>query len=568
MHVVAISLENFMSHTKTRLELPKTGVVAITGTNGAGKSSFIEGIGWGGWGKTLRETAPWHGDGKPPCKVRLDTEEMVVERERNGSKSKLEWSHIQGREQDAPGATSDDPEYETPTKSQEALQSFLGVSFDLWRKSHVFSSADAAHFSVATDGERKRLIESFLGTDRFDPALKACRIDLKAAEDKLSALQRSQEVQAAKLDAARLRLDEAKKGLAASRAPDGPAPKAKPGKPLDHYDSQISDAKRELKQLQNKRLGLIGAGAEHEAAVRQAEQLLNRLRADKCPTCTQKIDPKFRKQLADQADEAKTAAKEAKAGVKDEVDELVALIEEAEEAIDAISRKRSDRAQELALVERAKAEADRIERARTLLDKARREADEAVFSLTEALEALEGQLSEVQADVDELTECEKVLGLKGVRANILGESLGGIEAVTNAWLARLRENLSIRLSPYSENKSNDNVQDKISLAIVGTGDGKGYKANSGGERRRVDVALMLGLAEVSAAAQGHEAGTLWFDEVFDCLDEDGVAAVAEVLRELAETRCVVVITHSKIMLDRLKGARHLRVEAGKAEWVS
>lgn len=568
MHVRAITMKNFMSHQKTRLELPPTGVVAVTGTNGAGKSSFVEAVGWGGWGKTLRGTPPWHGDGKPPCGVRLDTEDMVVERTRTGSKSELEWRHIQGAEQDAPGARSDDPEYETPTKAQEALESFLGSGFDLWRKSHVFSSADAAHFTVATDAERKRLIESFLGTDRFDPALKACRTELKTATDKLAVLERTKEVLCAKLEAARTRLDEAKKGLAANKAPEGPPPKAKPGKPIDHYDQQIAEAKKELRQLQQKRLQFAGAGAEHEAAVKQAEQLLSRLKADKCPTCTQPIDHAFVKRIAEKALKDKEAAKDAKAGVREEVDQLVALIEEAEEAIDAITRKRAERAQELALVERAQAEAARVEKARALLEKARRESDEQLFKLDEELTATQEKIDVVTVDVAELTECEQVLGLKGVRANILGDSLGGIEAVANAWLARLHEKQQIRLSPYSENKSNDNVQDKISMSVVGVGDGKGYKANSGGERRRLDVALLLGLAEVAAGARGEEAGTLWFDEVFDCLDEDGVAAVAEALSSLAEKRCVVVITHSKIMLEKLRGARRLHVEGGKAEWVS
>jgi DNA repair exonuclease SbcCD ATPase subunit len=162
----------------------------------------------------------------------------------------------------------------------------------------------------------------------------------------------------------------------------------------------------------------------------------------------------------------------------------------------------------------------------------------------------------------ELEYTERVLGLRGVRAPLLAGSLSGIEAVANAWLARLgRAGLRVVLHPYSEKKSGG-VVDAISLDVAGAGGGYGYKASSGGERRRIDVALMLALAEVAAAAHGHLQGTMFFDEVFDQLDVGGLDSLAEALQELAQDRCVVVITHSEILVDRVPWARHFHVSNG------
>ena len=132
-------------------------------------------------------------------------------------------------------------------------------------------------------------------------------------------------------------------------------------------------------------------------------------------------------------------------------------------------------------------------------------------------------------EIDELQVAEKVLGMRGVRVKVLGHALAGIEHVANGWLSRMSSGVKVELKSFTETKT-AGINDALSLEIHGVGGGHGYKATSGGERRRVDAALILGLAEVAAAASGGGDGTLWMDEVFDALDVDGCAAVAECLR--------------------------------------
>jgi len=120
----------------------------------------------------------------------------------------------------------------------------------------------------------------------------------------------------------------------------------------------------------------------------------------------------------------------------------------------------------------------------------------------------------------------------------------------------------LRLSPYQEKKSGG-VTDSISLEIEGAGGGYGYKAASAGERRRIDVALLFALSEISSAAHGTMAGTLFVDECFDGLDSVGVPRVVEAVRELANRRAVVVISHDEDLKDLLDPALHLKIEDGK-----
>src|SRR5262249_8944808 len=83
------------------------------------------------------------------------------------------------------------------------------------------------------------------------------------------------------------------------------------------------------------------------------------------------------------------------------------------------------------------------------------------------LQRVERRSSACQHTVALLGAVEQVLGLRGVRAHVLGRALTGIEAVGNAWLAKIAgTGLQLTLKPYSEKKTGG-VTDAISLEIDG-----------------------------------------------------------------------------------------------------
>ena len=109
-------------------------------------------------------------------------------------------------------------------------------------------------------------------------------------------------------------------------------------------------------------------------------------------------------------------------------------------------------------------------------------------------------------------------------------------------------------------------RDAISLEIQGLGDGNGYKSLSGGQRRRVDVSILLGLAELGQTTTHSTPGTVFFDEVFDSLDEEGVSLVGNVLEEMAEERAVVIISHAPEFVEGLSVHAHIRVSEGQVTY--
>jgi DNA repair exonuclease SbcCD ATPase subunit len=544
MNVRRVSLRNFTVHTRAEFSIPEKGVLVVTGQNGAGKSSIVEAVAWAAWNKTLRGTSPCQKD--KSCVVELDCDRATVTRTRNGAKADLSFS-VDGKAEQ---------EWPTNSKAQEALEDVVG-SWDVWRRSHVFSSADAAHFTQATDAERKRLIEGILGLTRFDDALDDCRADLSAAKDRFATAttKKTTALGALQLAVQNVTFGRTTLGnIGPVTEPDPPG-----GRAVAELDRMLRDCETEISTA---RQGADRA-ARHvgslEANLRQIETTLDRVRHDRCPTCTQAINPALRDALASDAHKYRDEINDARVSQGAAIEESKGLVSELEEERAALLRRRQARAQEDRDYSRLvlEASANKLKVASAMADVQR--AEDSRAALQADLDAAEEAVRAAEAEVAELEAVLQVVGLKGVRAHLLGHALGGLEQVANVWLGRLgMSHLTLSLLPYSEKKTGG-VTDSISIEVAGAGGGHGYKGASSGERRRLDVALLLAMSEVAGAAQGMAAGTLWFDEVFDALDEEGTEAVVSALGLLAQERAVVVITHARHLVDKMPGVNKIHI---------
>ncbi|KAI1080798.1 P-loop containing nucleoside triphosphate hydrolase protein [Whalleya microplaca] len=98
---------------------------------------------------------------------------------------------------------------------------------------------------------------------------------------------------------------------------------------------------------------------------------------------------------------------------------------------------------------------------------------------------------------------------------------------------------------HDDDKGNTAVLEP-SLSIAST---LGYSKRSGGERKRVDLALFFALFMMSEARSAHRARYMLVDEVFDGLDTVGQAAVLKICHWMTEHLAYVfVITHSQSLI--------------------
>lgn len=544
--VRALSMRGVMSHVGTDVELPERGVVLVTGANGAGKSTIIEAVSVALWGHTLRGTKPWNGDKSHVEVVANTPHALYATRSCKAGKVSLEW----GFDGSAPVA------YETTTKAQYALEAAVGP-WEVWRRTSVFSSQDAAHFSLATDAERKRLIESILQLERFDVALSLARRDAKVTEQSLGMASRelaglTARYQAQREERARLSTDllyaDDPRGL-----DDGTAHRRREAAAYQVlYEATIADLNHVQNQISELSNQLGASQAMLDASRAKLEVSLH----NACPSCAQPIGDHLRQTINDEVRAAIETHTTQKHRLRAELAVLRAQLDELAAERNQFASAVRNEEQELArLLEQQQRFKLQLQRAQEL---------EAVTHNTfQAITATTLQRDALEHDAAVLDAVGQVLGLKGVRATVLGGALAGIESVANHWLGRVAgPGLRLTLRPYTERRGGG-VSEAIDLQIVGAGGGHGYRAASGGERRRIDVALLLALAEVASAAVGKRPGTLWFDEVFDALDVDGVQAVVSVLEELAADRAVVVISHSETFTSHLTPAARWVVADGQ-----
>jgi len=545
VRIRSIEMRDFMSHADTKLVFPDRGIVLVRGANGAGKSAIREAASVALWNKPLRGRGQQRGLSlwaSPKGTLQVEADNLVVSR---SAKGKLSWE-ISGEGQ----------KFENTRKAQEELEQLIG-EHAVWSRVSVFSSQDAAHFSTATDSERKRLLESLLGLLVFDEASEACRKDCRAQQKALEDIRSQACLLEERARGLEERLSEevaidlvVYEGQPVTRATLG-AVREKLTSLKAEADHASSASREASARLSDARV----ACARAEQAVAGAAAQLAGAQQGRCSACGGKL-PQEQLEGAVGAHRAATQALKKQARLLETAQAAHAgalkAQEEAEEASAGVGPVLAElRAWEAAAVgaeARRKGIAERLEDAQDTLDAARAEE----CSLAETLE--------------ELRAADTVLSVSGVRSHILHQALSGIEAVANAWLSRLALTgdyvLSLTLKPYTESAKGA-VRDAISMEISGAGNGQGYGAASDGEKRRLDVALLLALAEVEAGASSRAPGTLFFDECFDALDAEGRDSVLEVLEEMSQQCCVVLITHASWPRMEAVAAARWTVEGGK-----
>lgn len=534
MLIKRIELTNFVGHKSRVLDLPQKGLVLITGPNGSGKSSFIEAVSFGLWGETLRGETPWHTN--IPGKVRIVTDKLEVTRGiTKEGKASLTWN-LHG-EKPYKG--------DTPTKTQAALTANV-EPFDIWRYGSVLSAADAAHFTLARDAERKELLETMLGLGSTEPAVKALRADMKAQRDELRGVEARIAVVEVSITAAAKRIEDAER---TRTAPITGAPATQ--EDVDRIVAAGKQVAVDLSDVQARHsegaravsgLALEIAGLRRDYVNLRAQSELT----GSCVTCGRPVDEGFAEHCALNITPRLTELEAKIAALVQQRDNTQAYQDSLAEEVRKLTASRDElRAQHRVMVERVKATIARDQEAARIAAEAAEQRDTLLAEL-EGLKARKSGLTE-QLRIGELAE--SVLDTRGLRTYMLGTAVDALTFTANQWMARIaRPDFRIVIKPYADK----GVRNAISIDVRGAGGGHGYKASSGGERKRIDIAILLALGELARAAHGVDVSTLFFDECFDALDVEGVEAVSEVLRELAETRCVVVIAHSPLVISALK----------------
>jgi DNA repair exonuclease SbcCD ATPase subunit len=161
------------------------------------------------------------------------------------------------------------------------------------------------------------------------------------------------------------------------------------------------------------------------------------------------------------------------------------------------------------------------------------------------LDRLSQEALVVEAETERFSFWDKGFSNSGLKSYLLDEFLPILNEQANEFASALfYDEFKIEFSPQSLLKSGE-LRERLDIKLYDTEGETTYEASSGGERRRVDVCILLALSEL-AAGLGRVPNIVVLDEVFDQLDAVGIERVVALLQSdlLKQRDSIFVITHN------------------------
>lgn len=178
---------------------------------------------------------------------------------------------------------------------------------------------------------------------------------------------------------------------------------------------------------------------------------------------------------------------------------------------------------------------------------------------------IENKKSEFEGKSKELDDIEKELpyyefwatafGDSGIRKFVIDGIIPALNSRVAYWLQFLIDG-KIRLEFNNE-------LDEVIERNPSDGDPFVYYAMSGGERRRLNLAVSQAFAYVMMLSSGMCPSLVFLDEVTTNIDQLGVVGVYNMIMELAKDRQVFITTHDQNLLEMLEGCEALTLEKRK-----
>ena len=168
------------------------------------------------------------------------------------------------------------------------------------------------------------------------------------------------------------------------------------------------------------------------------------------------------------------------------------------------------------------------------------------------IENAQKEKSKHQLNYEVMRFWEKALSEKGVIKYIIRNILSYFNERINYYLSYLTD----------QNFSLEFDEELSEIITIGTNITP-YISLSGGEKRKINLAVMMALKDLLLLTNSNHSNLLFFDEVAENIDEQGIQGLYNLLMELKKDRQIFVITHNKHLKSLLDSSKRLTLEKRK-----
>jgi DNA repair exonuclease SbcCD ATPase subunit len=569
MRLVSLSVQNILSIEDALVSFPENGLILVEGwnhdtesANGAGKTAMFNALSWCLFDEYPRGVSITdfirHGTKESSVAAELEIGGKILKVKRHRPKkfhAELDGTEI----------------------SESEFYNTLPLSYEQFILAQYFAQGLGQRFLDLNDSGRKDLILKLMRAEGFvesrkqvDTELKGKLLEQSKAVSEIENLKaRISAYQESVTDAGKLNLELSKLEAAIKETT------AKINKLSKIEKPESIDKHVELIDKLNVKLRDISVSNGKLRAYRQQLKDLNSQPEPEdycdgvCPSCQTELD------LVDGSmkvhDKSSHVAKIAayRANIKSKQDALTAAIKTAElevskedailSTISSVKQKIKDANQEyedsqrriIELKSFIKQKISEKQGISSVLEKQEALAVK-ISAAKKQIETIETNAVSISERIELLQTISQILSPVGVPAYVMDAVIQGLNDRIQDVIQLVWPNSYYELLAFKENKSGS-VTSKMSDSLTVDGVKRPLGSLSGGERRCLSLAIDFALADIVSRYTGADLNPLILDEPFDHLDAANRAKVVDLLREMSQKRCIVVIDHAseaKAMFDR------------------
>ena len=524
MQIKKLTAKNFYSFKQLELDFTKlSGIIRVLGrnkdsggSNGAGKSALFEAITWGLYGTTIRkstEAALVNTQAGKDCSVRVAVDkkgvgEVVVTRCKRPTSLDVE---VNGKLINKANAS----------QTQLALEELLETDYKSFLASVVFGQHSTFTFLDSTPEDKRKIIKNCFNLD-----------DIFSKRSSVKQLKSSYQGELKIISTLLVNLVNEK----------------------DKLENEVPDEKYKMVKLPSleKILKSESKISENEKKIREYQRGLKKSR-DKL----RRLDGSILEGVYEEEKEChvcksvylKSQTKNDISNLVEEANQLSQKIKDGEIFIKELRDANEKLKPEISSSEWAKynKKNKQIENAQSSIHR--------LHQVTQQLDEYADKRKELDSLLEVMKFWEIAFSEKGLIRYIIRNILDYFNLRSNEYVSLLTNGqFSLQFNDeLSETICNNNVETK-------------YISLSGGEKRKVNLAIMLALQDLSSKISRTDCNLLFFDEVCDNIDDPGILAVNNLLRMLESQnpeKKVLVITHNNYLQELLGDTNAITVRKHK-----
>jgi DNA repair exonuclease SbcCD ATPase subunit len=556
IHFSNVKIQNFLSIGDQPIEIDfQKGITVITGENkdkggknGIGKSTIADAIFWCLFGNTIRELKKdkiQHNKNDKECKVILNFSVKTTENEKK-------YTIIRTLDPAKIEIISDDVDITLSTipKNDEFIRNLIGANEEVFNNAVIMSANNTIPFMAQKKIEKRKFIEGILQLNIFSDMMLKTRSeynDVKKENDTLSSNFISEQKNLATFEAQKNKFDQEKIGKIKNLNDKIETNNESLKKLRDKKISSVEESEKEITDLENK-IKVLETGvktnnikvSEFNNKDTEIKTSINQLKKEKqkiidkgntCPTCNREYCKDDIDAVTKKITEIDDEIKQYESNIIDNTALMNAQIDKGDKIQDGITKIRN----QIKDLNKAQSEIKLHNQAITHLVNLNNQynkdiedlnngnafIDENIDNSKEKIKNIETDLEKVKKSLSILDSVKFIVSEEGIKIYI-------VKKIINILNSRLNYYLQTFDAPCKC------VFDEMFEETIYNDQGKecSYFNFSGGERKRIDTAILFTFQDVMRCHSGTSFSLNIYDELFDCaLDAKGTDKILEVLKE-------------------------------------